>query len=87
MSEAERLADEYRTTMPREVLDLWASETAAELRRLSAVERELEALKASLVASECQYSKDVGMAEYGCVGKCKYEALALAVMSDQTGKA
>ena len=42
-------------------------------------------LKAKYI--DCQYAKDAGMTEYKCAGKCQYEALARAVMSDNTGKA
>lgn len=64
----------------------WCESAAAELRRLAEVEKEYERLKASKEV-QCQYAKDVGMTDYRCSGKCQYESLARAVMSDNTGKA
>jgi hypothetical protein len=85
MSEALRLADDLESDDFHNLV--WSrSEVADELRRLAGVEAEYLKLKESKEV-ECQYSKDAGMTEHKCAGKCQYEALARAVMSDNTGKA
>lgn len=45
VSEAERLAAEFRPSMPKDVMAEWGAETAAELRRLAAVERACDGWK------------------------------------------
>ncbi|QXW17467.1 hypothetical protein KXJ72_11510 [Comamonas aquatica] len=45
----EALANEYRSSMPKVVLHLWAQEAVSELRRLHARVQELEAEKARLI--------------------------------------
>ena len=60
MTEAQKLAAEYRHTMPAEVLHLWAPEATAELRRLDAEYRELserhevQAQNYMALAAECE---------------------------------
>jgi hypothetical protein len=85
MSKAKELADaicriDTLTKYQRELI----AQAAAELRRLAAVEKNTKKLGDKI---ECQYAKDVGMNNFQCVGKCQYEALARAVMSDNTGVA
>jgi hypothetical protein len=48
MSEAQRLANEFRPTMPREVMQLWGNDASAELRRLAPMEAELKKAKDAL---------------------------------------
>jgi len=43
LSDAAKLADEYRVTMPREVFAIWGAEAQAELRRLDALVAHLTA--------------------------------------------
>lgn len=57
MTEAQKLAAEYRHTMPAEVLHLWAPEATAELLRLEA---ECEALRAKAARYDWLREKMLG---------------------------